>query len=555
MSQKRKENLRIDHPFPPLYDQNAEILILGSFPSVKSREEKFFYGHPQNRFWKTVAGVLSEPVPKTIEEKKNFLYQNHIALWDVIGSCEIVGSSDSSIKNVIPNDLSPLFDAADIKAVFCNGAKAFSYYETYQEKETGIKAIRLPSTSPANAAYTPKRLTESWKVIGEPLKAAPAGIGQVLLHWYDYHARVLPWRSDPSPYHVWISEIMLQQTRVEAAKRYYERWMEELPDIRALAEVEEDRLLKLWEGLGYYNRARNLKAAAKTVMERYGGALPNSLEALLSLKGIGEYTAGAIASIAFGLPKPAVDTNVMRVFARLLMLEEDVGSQPAKKKVRREVERILPGDRPGDFNQALMDLGASLCLPHGAPLCGSCPWEAVCLARRNQKEEDYPLRREKRERRIEEKTVFLLEWEPLAPPDAPFKEESLNAEESLNSVRKMMLHRRPAKGLLPSLWEFPNIEGRCTPKEARQQIDTWFSGLDFVIESAENLGEAAHTFTHVKWQMTGFRFVVKTAAGAPLHHLLEKRHWILDTRECVREQYAIPSAFAYFKKYMDIKKQ
>ena len=243
--------MAIEHPFPPLYDKNARILILGSFPSVKSREQNFFYGHPQNRFWKTIAGVLSENVPVTIEEKKDFLYRNHIALWDVIHSCDITGSSDSSIRNVQPNDLSEIFRIADIRAIYCNGAKSFEYYKKYQQDQTGRNAVKLPSTSPANAAFSLERLKESWRVICGPLGAVPAGAGKVLLDWYDYNARILPWRSDPSPYHVWISEIMLQQTRVEAVKRYYDRWMKALPDIKSLAETDDEKLMKLWEGLGY----------------------------------------------------------------------------------------------------------------------------------------------------------------------------------------------------------------------------------------------------------------------------------------------------------------
>ena len=193
---------------------------------------------------------------------------------------------------------------------FCNGAKSYEYYRKYQEKETGRKAVKLPSTSPANAAFFCR---ETYKSVEGNLCSVTGStdrIGEVLLDWYDYNARILPWRSEPTPYHVWISEIMLQQTRVEAVKSYYTRFLEELPDIKALAEVPEDRLLKLWEGLGYYNRARNLKAAAQQVMEEYNGVFPDTFEEIKKLKGIGSYTAGAISSFVYHQQKPAVDGNV-----------------------------------------------------------------------------------------------------------------------------------------------------------------------------------------------------------------------------------------------------
>lgn len=532
--------MAIEHPFPPLYDKNARILILGSFPSVKSREQNFFYGHPQNRFWKTIAGVLSENVPVTIEEKKDFLYRNHIALWDVIHSCDITGSSDSSIRNVQPNDLSEIFRIADIRAIYCNGAKSFEYYKKYQQDQTGRNAVKLPSTSPANAAFSLERLKESWRVICGPLGAVPAGAGKVLLDWYDYNARILPWRSDPSPYHVWISEIMLQQTRVEAVKRYYDRWMKALPDIKSLAETDDEKLMKLWEGLGYYNRARNLKAAAITVMEEYGGEMPDSFEELLTLKGIGEYTAGAIASIAFGLPEPAVDGNVLRVFARLLAEDGDVGRQVVKKEIGREVRRILPKERPGDFNQALMDLGSAVCLPVGRPLCERCPWENVCQAHRQGKETEYPVKSRKKARRVEKKTIYLIEI------TAPEQQEGKRKTE-------ILLHKRPAGNLLPDLWEFPNTEGSSTLNEAEKKVREWFPPEDYVLETADPMGEGKHIFSHVEWHMTGYRFRLRAEEQRQEDRRMEERlggQWTMATRKAVEKQLAIPSAFAYYKKQL-----
>ena len=536
--------MAIEHPFPPLYDKDSRILVLGSFPSVKSREQNFFYGHPQNRFWKTVAGVLSEDVPQTIEEKKKFLHRNHIALWDVIHSCDIEGSSDSTIRNVVPNNLDVIFKEADIQAIYCNGAKSFEYYEKYQKKETGKEAVKLPSTSPANAAFSLERLKENWRQICVPLKAAPKGIGNILLKWYDYNARILPWRSEPTPYHVWISEIMLQQTRVEAVKKYYDRWMQELPEVKALAEVDDDKLMKLWEGLGYYNRARNLKAAAATIMEEYGGELPGSYEKLLSLKGIGEYTAGAIASIAFGLPEPAVDGNVLRVFSRLLAENGDITRQKVKKEIGREVRRVLPAERAGDFNQALMDLGSAVCLPNGQPLCGQCPWENVCQAHKAGRELDFPVKARKKARKIEEKGVFLIEVENVS-------------DGSSESSWDILLHKRPPHGLLPDLWEFPNAEGKYTLEKAREYMEKRLHGTGYIIEQIDALGDGKHIFSHVEWHMSGYRFRLMKAPEEKQNAIWENARkseeageWIFVSKQKAKEEYAIPSAFEYYKKRM-----
>ena len=508
---------KIIHPIPPLYDKDSKILILGSFPSVKSREEAFFYGHKQNRFWKLLAGILSEKKPETVEEKKDFLHRNCIAVWDVIHSCDIIGSSDSSIRNVVPNDLSEILESADIRQIYCNGAKSYEYYRKYQEKETGRKAKKLPSTSPANAAFSIEKLTNEWKEICGPLQVAPAGIGGVLLNWYDYNARILPWRSDPTPYHVWISEIMLQQTRVEAVKKYYNRWMESLPDVKALAEVPDDELMKLWEGLGYYNRTRNLKAAAVQIMEEFDGEIPSDYSKLLSLRGIGEYTAGAIASIAFGIPESAVDGNALRIFSRILAEDGEINKTSVKKKITQEVRRVLPEERPGDFNQALMDLGSSICIPNGEPFCENCPWESICKAHKYGQETDFPVKAKKKQRKIEKKAVFLIEVSD-----------------------KIILHKRPEKGLLSGLWELPNLDGELSAKELSEQMKKWEIG-DYMIEP---LGEGKHIFSHVEWQMRGYRIQMRDIS----EKLLEKEEWIAVSREDLEEKYAIPSAFECYRK-------
>lgn len=510
---------KINHPIPPLFDENSKILILGSFPSVKSREAAFFYGHPQNRFWKVVAGVLSQPVPITIEEKRKMLLENHIAVWDTIAQCEITGSADSSIKNVIPQDLSVIIEHSQVEHIFCNGATSMKYYEKYQEKRTGIKARKLPSTSPANAAFSLERLMREWSVIGECLQIAPAGIGQVLVKWYDYNARILPWRSDPSPYHVWISEIMLQQTRVEAVKKYYDRWMAQLPDVATLAEASEEELLKLWEGLGYYNRVRNIQTAAQTVMQEYAGLLPADYKSLRNLKGIGEYTAGAIASIAFGLPEPAIDGNVYRVFSRILAYKENIQLSQAKKKIREEVCRVLPQDRAGDFNQALMDLGSGVCLPNGQPLCEQCPWESICQAKKEGKQTDYPVKPAKKVRKKEEKGVFYLETD-----------------------QGIALHKRPGKGLLARLWELPNVEGSFSLESARKQLEDW--GLSEEIRQIHSLGAYKHIFTHVEWQMTGYAVKLSSLP----EELCQTMQWQIVSQEDMQADYALPSAFSFFVK-------
>ena len=517
MNDKKKKmtDEEVRHPFPALYDKDSRILILGSFPSVRSREENFFYGHKRNRFWALMAGLLSWPVPVTVEEKTEFLKVNHIALWDVIGSCRIRGSSDSTIKDVVPNDLSEILSGADIQKIFCNGSVSYQYYCKYQEKRTGLAAVKLPSTSPANAAYSLERLIQEWKIICDPLKAARPGLGRSLLNWYDYNARTLPWRSDPTPYHVWISEIMLQQTRVETVIDYYHRFLLRFPQIRDLAEGPEEDLMKVWQGLGYYRRARNLKQAAVQIMENYQGIMPRDYESLLTLPGIGEYTAGAIASIAFQEKQPAVDGNVLRVYSRLLGETREITSAGVKKDIRREVLRTMPEDRPGDFNQALMDLGAGVCLAKGKPRCSQCPWDTACLAHRHEEEEKYPVKRERKERRAEEITVLRMEYGD-----------------------RVILHKREEKGLLAGLFELPNLEGSLSLLKMEEVLEKW--GIrDYTLSS---LGRKNHIFSHVEWKMTGYRIVLKNMP----EKLMKEKEWIGADPADLAGRYAIPSAFTGF---------
>ncbi len=348
---------------------------------------------------------------------------------------------------------------------------------------------------------------------GEQAAQKLALIPSPLLEWYRKSARILPWRSDPTPYHVWLSEIMLQQTRVEAVIPYYLRFLEALPDIPALANAGEEQLHKLWEGLGYYSRVRNLHKAARQVMERYDGVLPPSYELLLDLCGIGEYTAGAIASIAFGIPAPAVDGNVLRVVSRLLASEADVGRPQVKAAYRTLLCDILPREQPGDFNQAMMELGATVCLPNGAPKCAECPLRFCCDGYQQGNPTLYPVKAEKKPRRVEEKTVLVI-----------------------CSAGRVLLSRRQDSGLLAGLWEFPNTNGRLSKKEAA----AWLEQRGLRVERLQSLSAAKHIFTHIEWQMKGF--LAECTPFTP------EQGAVLATAEELENAYTVPNAFAAYKK-------
>ena len=322
------------------------------------------------------------------------------------------------------------------------------------------------------------------------------------LEWFRDNARTLPWRSDPTPYHVWLSEIMLQQTRVAAVLDYYRRFLGEAPSVQALAQLPEERLMKLWQGLGYYNRARNLQKAARVIVEQHGGVFPSDYESVLSLPGVGDYTAGAICSIAFGQPVPAVDGNVLRVTARISGDEGDIASPATKKKVADALSEILPLHAPGTFNQALMELGATVCLPNGAPLCDRCPAKDFCVALAENRISELPVKTGKKPRRIEERTVWLILREG-----------------------KVALRRRPPSGLLAGLWEFPNTPaGESPPVHWPEELP-----------SAQYLGRAKHIFTHVEWHMT-IRACTRSDSSLP-------EGWVWADREELAHRYAIPGAF------------
>lgn len=346
-----------------------------------------------------------------------------------------------------------------------------------------------------------------------------------LLDWYNSNKRILPWREDTNPYRVWVSEIMLQQTRVEAVKPYFDRFMKELPDTAHLAAVEEERLLKLWEGLGYYNRARNLQKAAGIIMEEYGGHFPGEYEALVRLPGIGDYTAGAVSSISFGKRVPAVDGNVLRILSRLLLYEEDILSLKAKKQAKEALKPLMPKECPGDFNQALMELGATVCVPNGAPRCERCPWEKLCLARRKDCWQEYPKKAAKKPRRIEEKTVLII-----------------------GDGERILLHKRPSAGLLAGMYELPSMEGYAEETAIVERVrDLGFSPLRI-----QPKGEAKHIFTHREWHMKGYGILVEPVDFTPEALDGLRSGYVMVSKEETKQGYPIPSAFSAFTKHLDI---
>lgn len=331
-------------------------------------------------------------------------------------------------------------------------------------------------------------------------QSLPQGLVIPLLSWYNEEKRDLPWRRDPTPYHVWLSEIMLQQTRVAAVLDYYRRFLAALPTVADLAACGEDALMKLWQGLGYYSRARNLQKAAKVIMEDYGGVFPDHYAAIRALPGVGDYTAGAISSIAFGLPHPAVDGNVLRVVARLTADPSDIADPATKRAVTAALEDILPLNAPGDFNQALMELGATVCLPNGAPLCDRCPLRDLCEAHRRGLTASIPVKAPKKARRIEERDVYLIFWKD-----------------------KVALRQRPEKGLLAGLWEYPNaLSPSVSPIPGR---------TGFALT-------AKHVFTHIEWRMTAYTVEAETDKLPD--------GWVWADRQALAETYSVPSAFQAF---------
>lgn len=360
------------------------------------------------------------------------------------------------------------------------------------------------------------------------------------LNWFYQNKRALPWREGKNPYHIWVSEIMLQQTRVEAVKPYYDRFLAQLPDPAALAAAQEERLLKLWEGLGYYNRVRNMQKAAQIMVERYDGKMPETFEEIIALPGIGPYTAGAVSSIAFGEPVPAVDGNVLRILARVSEDDSDILKDSTKKIFTKKINEIMPQDVPGDFNQALMEIGALVCVPNGTPRCDICPWQKFCLARIHDRICELPVKKNAKERRIERRTVMII-----------------------RDGEKILLRKRPFGGLLAGLYELPNVLGDLKEKEIVAY--TKDRGLEPL--RVQRLPDAKHIFSHVEWHMRGFMVQVadmesfdgrgqSVCGGGGIHADAENAEKPADCFlvpvDQIRTDYPIPAAFEAYAAYVNL---
>lgn len=387
------------------------------------------------------------------------------------------------------------------------------------------EALKKANKSGVNVlAYECQVEKDSIEITKEvPVVLGHEGLHQMaepLVDWYRQNKRELPWRDIKDPYRIWISEIMLQQTRVEAVKPFYSRFLDALPTVSDLANAEEDKLLKLWEGLGYYNRVRNMQKAARQIVDIYGGEFPSDFEAIRSLTGIGNYTAGAIASFAFGIPKPAVDGNVLRVISRATGSYDDIMKASTKTKVEEQLEAVIPKDAACDFNQGLIELGAIVCVPNGAPKCDICPLAHMCEAHQKGIELELPVKKKAKERRIEKKTVFI------------FKDGE-----------NVAIRKREAKGLLAGLYELPNVEGHLTQKAALE----YSRQIGLAPLRIKALGEAKHIFSHVEWHMKGYSIRVDELENSCTEDM------IFIHPEEVEKEYPIPAAFEAYTKYVNVK--
>ena len=350
-----------------------------------------------------------------------------------------------------------------------------------------------------------RRMQDLWKAKRQIYKKLPG----LLIPWYRQNARKLPWRQDKEPYHVWLSEIMLQQTRVEAVKAYYLRFLKTLPTIASLAACDEETLLKLWEGLGYYSRVRNLQKAAVSIEEKHSGQFPARYDDILALPGVGAYTAGAVSSICFEQPIPAVDGNVLRVISRLTEEFTPIDSPQLKKEITERLAAVYPAGACGDFTQSLMELGATVCVPNGRPRCGECPVQPLCMACQNGVQEMLPVKKKKAARRVEKKTVFLL-----------------------RCGDRIAVERRQEQGVLHGLWQFPNTVGHRSDQVIAPVLAQW--GIpDF---SLERVVARKHIFTHIEWEMMGY-YLECTAMPS-------RFTWV--TAAELEARIALPTAFRMF---------
>lgn len=422
------------------------------------------------------------------------------------------------VKYFEPNMVTHAAFGEALRKASCAGVKVLAY-----DCQVGCDSIEIGANVPVYLDDTGECVQEIEKIeaIGpeNEQKTHIKHIVQPIVDWYRMNKRDLPWRDNPTPYHVWVSEIMLQQTRVEAVKPFYARFLNELPDVKSLAEAKEDKILKLWEGLGYYNRVRNMQKAAQQVMNIHNGQFPEDYEAIRNLTGIGNYTAGAISSFAFGIPKPAVDGNVLRVISRITENYDDIMKASVRTRVEKELEEVIPADAASDFNQGLIELGAIVCVPNGAPKCEECPVAHLCKAKLNGTQFELPVKSKAKTRKIEEKTVFI------------FKDGE-----------NVAIRKRPAKGLLASLYELPNVAGHLSEKEALE----YSQKIGLAPLHIKELGEAKHIFSHVEWHMIGYAIKVDELEKS----CTEKMLFIHP--EAVEKDYPIPAAFEKYAKCVNV---
>ena len=333
-----------------------------------------------------------------------------------------------------------------------------------------------------------------------------------IVAWYRECGRRLPWRADREPYRIWVSEIMLQQTRIETVLPYYERFMKRLPDIAALAACDDEELHKLWEGLGYYSRVRNLKKAAQKICTEYNGIFPEEYDLIRQLPGVGDYTAGAIASMAFGQKRAAVDGNVARVITRLLACDHDIMDAAFRRELTKRLDAVYPDGAESELTQGLMELGEVLCIPHGVPLCEGCPVRNICLGHALGVEQELPRKKAKAARRLEDLTVIRL-----------------------TCGERLALVRRPPKGLLAGLWAYPHLPGKLSEEEIIRSLPygEYLTGL-------HRVGEDRHIFTHVEWQLHCYEAEL-TEEGREQAGAVSDLVWV-DPEE-LETGYALPTAF------------
>lgn len=344
---------------------------------------------------------------------------------------------------------------------------------------------------------------------------------QSLLAWYYENKRSLPWRENPDAYRVWVSEIMLQQTRVEAVKPYYKRFLEKYPDVLALADAREEELLKYWEGLGYYNRVRNMQKAAIQVRDNYNGIMPARYDYLIELSGIGPYTAGAVASIAGGEKVPAVDGNVLRIMTRLNGDYSNISVPSTIKAIQRELAECMP-DVPGDFNQALMELGATVCLPNGEPKCEECPWKSSCKARKQGIISELPVKNKPVKRRIEKRTLILL-----------------------SGSRGIALRKRPAKGLLAGMYEIPALSGHLREEEVLEYVKE----IGYHPLHIKQIEDHVHIFSHIEWHMKAFLLRIDEISDSMKKD--KRNDFFFVEPDEIKDKFPLPSAFAPYRKYIE----